>query len=286
MHGRRKRNRRDASPITDFLPGYKIHLTSRESCSLSRSWNDRKKKISLCSSSFSNRNEYSRISTRFHARVVSPLYSVLRCLRVGRLRTPRVDCCVTRLVFRSSGDRDIYTGAVVKKEYLLLLFGWEFELMVGDISSVLFWNYRGPFEGITISGGGTNGGARCFLGRAINPSGELAKYFGLDRYTPRYLGRRISANEASGNGEGERWYWLRRNLKVESEIKREKMGKRISSTTTVFVSIYFGERESSTFFFFFSLFLARQIYILLQIYSSWYLRYCEFDASNIIRREK
>lgn len=55
----RKRNRRDASPITDFLPGYKIHLTSRESgpCSLSRSWNDRKKKISLCSSSFSNRNE-------------------------------------------------------------------------------------------------------------------------------------------------------------------------------------------------------------------------------------
>lgn len=37
MHGRRKRNRRDASPITDFLPGYKIHLTSRESCSLSRS---------------------------------------------------------------------------------------------------------------------------------------------------------------------------------------------------------------------------------------------------------
>lgn len=100
-----------------------------------------------------------------------------------------------------TGDRDIYTGAVVKKEYLLLLFGWEFELMVGDISSVLFWNYRSPFEGITISGGGTNGGARCFLGRAINPSGELAKYFGLDRYTPRYLGRRISANEASGGGE-------------------------------------------------------------------------------------
>lgn len=74
--------------------------------------------------------------------------------------------------------------------------------MVGDISSVLFRNYRSPFEGITISGGGTNGGARCFLGRAINPSGELAKYFGLDRYTSRYLGRGISANEASKGGGG------------------------------------------------------------------------------------
>lgn len=75
--------------------------------------------------------------------------------------------------------------------------------MVGDISSVLFRNYRSPFEGITISGGGTNGGARCFLGRAINPSGELAKYFGLDRYTSRYLGRGISANEASKGGGGD-----------------------------------------------------------------------------------
>lgn len=41
MHGRRKRNRRDASPITDFLPFpsslYKIHLTSAFLLSLSLS---------------------------------------------------------------------------------------------------------------------------------------------------------------------------------------------------------------------------------------------------------
>lgn len=77
--------------------------------------------------------------------------------------------------------------------------------MVGDISSVLFRNYRSPFEGITISGGGTNGGARCFLGRAINPSGEvLAKYFGLLIVIRRgILAEEFPRTRLRGGGGGE-----------------------------------------------------------------------------------
>lgn len=134
---------------------------------------------------------------------------------------------------------------------------------------------QSPFEGITISGRGTNGGARCFLGRAINPSGELAKCFGLDRYTPRYPGRRISSERSFQ----ERGALILIKKKFESR-KRKNGETRISSTSTMF-AIYFGEKESLAFFS-----LSRYKYIFSRIYSSRYLRYCEFDACNIIGREK
>lgn len=66
--------------------------------------------------------------------------------------------------------------------------------------------------------------------------------------------------------------------------KNGETGANLLYDNGVRVDLFRGENLLLSFFF--SLFLARQIYILLQIYSSWYLRYCEFDASNIIRREK
>lgn len=49
--------------------------------------------------------------------------------------------------------------------------------------------------------------------------------------------------------EGKRWYWLRRNLKVEN--KKKKWGEFTRESPLNTFTIYFGEKESLCFFFFF-----------------------------------
>lgn len=146
MHGRRKRNRRDASPITDFLPFpsslYKIHLTSAFLLSLS---------LFLLKSTQGSPFVPSRLFDRFAKRIIA-VHSFSRTCRFTTLMQcpPPFKGWTTypssRLLLRDTTripivfgrQRHIHRRGREKGIPVTPRFGWEFELMVGDISSVLF----------------------------------------------------------------------------------------------------------------------------------------------------
>lgn len=263
---RRKRNRRDASPITDFLSGYKIHLTSRESGSspLTGGRSTRRRLLPLSSrmhEDFRSFRNFSSTVSKIGRRQQSP---------VVESPIPRVDSLLRDTVlvipYSSETETNIYRRGCEK--------GIPVTPVRLGIRINGRWYFIGSFSKLSQPVRGDNDLWRrnkwrrpLFLRESYKSERRSTRQvlWAFDRYTPRYLGRGISANEASRGG-GWRWYWLRKEI-WKSRTKWARIVRQR------FHDLFFRGRESLAFF------LSPppppsllDKYISLQIYSSWCVR--------------